>query len=261
MLIAQISDPHLCPKGQLLHGVSDANAGFSAVISALNQFSPQPDLVVLSGDLTEAGAADEYALAKALLADLRCPLRALPGNHDERDRFRALFPDLPAQGPLHWVETGCGPVRVVGLDVTVPGAAHGQIDPTMLEWLAQILAQEPTRPTLLVMHQPPILSGIPFMDQYRCFGGEGLLALLARFPSVETVACGHVHRAMQRRFGTAMLCTAPSLSPAIALRLNPADGPASLNEPPAMLMHHWQGDALLTHHLPLGTWEGPFPFF
>jgi 3',5'-cyclic-AMP phosphodiesterase len=32
-------------------------------------------------------------------------------------------------------------------------------------------------------------------------------------------------------------------------------------EPPAMLLHHWvEGRGLVTHHVPVGSFEGPFPF-
>lgn len=41
-----------------------------------------PDLVVLSGDLTQRGRLREFAAARAFMAQLTAPVLAIPGNHD-----------------------------------------------------------------------------------------------------------------------------------------------------------------------------------
>lgn len=265
MIIAHLSDSHLRPDGQLYEGVVDSNAMFAAAVMQVNALHPQPDLVILSGDLTENGTAAEYGVARQILAGLQAPLLLLAGNHDQREPMRAAFADNPymaAAGPLHGVVTDLGPVRVIALDVTVPGYHHGEVTSAALTWLEATLAEDRDRPTLIVMHQPPFSTGIAFMDQYRCFGDEGLKTLLARYPAVERVACGHVHRFLLRRFGTVLACTAPSTTTAIALRLDPASPPASQIDPPAFLLHHWrEGEGLTTHLVPIGDFEGPFEFF
>ncbi len=76
MLIAQISDPHLRPRGVLYKGVVDANAMFASAVRQLNGLSPRPDLVILSGDVVDEGTADEYGEARAILAELVPPLVA-----------------------------------------------------------------------------------------------------------------------------------------------------------------------------------------
>ncbi len=91
--------------------------------------------------------------------------------------------------------------------------------------------------------------------------GARLAEVVARHPSVERIVCGHVHRFMQLRFGGTMLCTAPSTTTAIALRLRRDARPASYVEPPALLLHHWRPEAgLITHFVPIGNFPGPYPF-
>jgi Icc protein len=265
MLIAQISDPHIRPLNQLYQGVVDSNAMFAAAVHHLNTFKPCPDLVLISGDIVDHGSPEEYASARALLARLEIPYLVIPGNHDDRVAFRAAFADQPylphGEGPCHYVIDDRGPVRIVALDVTIPGQHHGRIDAAALGWLEDVLAAAPQRPTLLMLHQPPFATGIPYMDPYWCEGGEGLAALIRRFPNVERITCGHVHRFMQLRFGGTALCTAPSTTTAIALQLSPDATPASYIEPPAFLLHHWHpGTGLITHHCPIGTFPGPYPF-
>jgi Icc protein len=264
MLIAQLSDPHIRPANTLYQGLVDSNTQFRAAIRQLNALDPQPDLVLLSGDLVDEGMPAEYAMARLLLHELRAPLLVIPGNHDNRDNFRAAFADhdyLSPGGPLHFVVGDKGPVRVIGFDVTQPGLHHGAIDDAAAAWLDVTLAREPLRPTILMMHQPPFLSGIPYIDSYRCFDGERLAAIVARYPAVERITCGHIHRFMQLRFGGTTLCTAPSTTTAIALRLAPRADAASFLEPPAFLLHHWHPESgLITHLVPIGPFPGPYPF-
>ena len=264
MLIAQISDPHLRPRGVLYQDLVDSNAMFAAAIDQLNRLSPAPDVVILSGDLVDFGSAEEYTFAREMLADIRQPLLMIPGNHDEREAFRASFSDCPylaRSGPLHFIADDVGPVRIIGIDVTVPGAHHGDFDDSAAAWLDEALARAPDRPTMIMMHQPPFLSGIPYIDKYNCRGGDRLAAMVERYPAIERIVCGHIHRCMQIRFGRTMLCTAPSTTTAIALRLDPDATPASHVEPPALLLHHWKPDTgLITHLVPIGSFRGPLPF-
>ncbi|BBK43389.1 hypothetical protein STVA_34090 [Allostella vacuolata] len=117
MLIAQLSDPHVRPEGMLYKGVAQsnrmlanrmlanrmlanrmlANRMLEAAIARLHALDPRPDLVLLTGDLAEAGLPAEYAAARAILARPEIPLR-LSGNHDDRAGFRAAFADSPTPG-------------------------------------------------------------------------------------------------------------------------------------------------------------------
>jgi len=264
MWIAQISDPHLRPRGTLYKNTVDSNGMFVTAIKQINALDPPADLVLLTGDIVDEGQPSEYKMARELLSDIKAPLRIIPGNHDERSALRAAFRDhdyLPPNGPLNYVDDASGPVRVVALDVTLPGLHHGDVDDETLSWLDAVLARDPSRPTLIMMHQPPFACGVPYLDAYCCRSGHRLATVIARYPAVERIVCGHVHRQMQLRFAGTLLCTAPSTTTAIALRPFPAARPASFIEPPGFLLHHWKADTgLLTHSIPIGTFPGPFPF-
>lgn len=263
MLIAHLSDPHLCPPGTLYQTVLDSNASFEAALDQVHSLSP--DLVILSGDVTENGHPDEYVVARTLLSRLSAPILAIPGNHDDREAFRhglaglsGLIP-LAAEGPLHGVAEG--PVRVVGLDVTVPGDHHGQINATHADWLEATLSEAPLTPTLLMMHQPPFDTGMAFIDAYRCFGEDHLARVLARHPQVIRILAGHVHRFSLTSLADRITLTAPAIVSSLALRLAPGATPASFCEPPAMLLHHWRDGKIVSHLQPLGPYRGPYEFF
>jgi len=263
VLIAQLSDPHVRPDGVLYQGVVDSNAQLAAAIAQVNALDPPPDIVLLSGDLVETGTPAEYAKLRGLIDGLAIPSLVIPGNHDDREAFRRAFGDhdyLPAAGPMHYVAAS-NAVRIVALDVTLPGLHHGAVDEAAARWLDETLAAEPARPTVIMMHQPPFDTGVPYLDLYSCRDGARLAEVVSRHRQVERIVCGHVHRFMLLRFGGTVLCTAPSTTTAIALRLRPEAEPASHVEPPAFLLHHWRPEVgMVTHLLPIGDFPGPYPF-
>jgi 3',5'-cyclic AMP phosphodiesterase CpdA len=262
MLIAQLSDLHICEYNQLYKGVVSSNEMAINAINHINSLNPQPDLVVVTGDIVENGSPAEYANARKMFRALRAPMLAIPGNHDEREAFRAAFPQpgCPIEGPINYVNDDY-PIRIVALDVTVPEEHYGEPTGTTLAWLARVLAQRPNVPTIILMHQPPFRSWVPYLDQYMCRSGEQLGKILDGFPCVERVLCGHVHRSMQTLWHGTLVMSSPSTATQIALRMEENSQPASYLEPPGCLLHHWTPQFGMVSHLSyIGSYPGPFPF-
>ncbi|MFT4267637.1 MAG: phosphodiesterase [Xenophilus sp.] len=263
MLIAQLSDPHIRPEGLLYQGVADSNRMFSEALSHLHALDRLPDLLLLSGDLVDEGLPEEYGMARRLLSRSRIPFLAIPGNHDHRENFRTAFhdqPHLPQEGPLHWCIDD-HPVRIIGLDSCIPEQHHGHIDAQGLEWLSHVLAQERVKPTLLMLHHPPFVSGIPYMDGYRCMEAAPLEDLVRSAPNIERVLCGHVHRTMLRRWAGTLICSCPSTTTAIDLQLAPDARPRSHIGPPGCMLHLWdETHGMLSHLSHVGCFAGPYDF-
>ncbi|HEV2559250.1 MAG TPA: phosphodiesterase [Microvirga sp.] len=264
MLIAQISDLHIRPSGQLAYGVAETNLMAERAINALLRLRPRPDLVVLTGDATDCGLEEEFAILRGLLDRLPMPVYAVPGNHDRREVMRTALGGggyLPRQGHLNYtVESR--PVRIVGLDSLVPGASHGALAPETLAFLDSALATEPRVPTLVCLHHPPILCGIAHMDAIRLMDGRDAFAeIIARHPQVERILTGHHHRPIVSRFAGTLCQVAPSVAHQVVLDLDPAGPSAFVLEPPAFLLHRWTGEAgLVTHTAYVDRAPGPFPF-
>lgn len=264
MLIAQLSDPHVCRPGRRYKDVADSNRMLVEAIDHLHGLDRRPDLVLLTGDLVDEGHPEEYANARALLAGLTIPLLVVPGNHDQREPFRAAFADhayLPASGPLHFCVDD-HPLRIVALDTCVPGEHHGHVEDEGLRWLASTLARAPDRPTLLLLHHPPFVSGIPYLDRYRYREADALERVVRGASRIEAVLCGHVHRPMVRRWAGTLVLACPSTATEIALQLHPDATPRSYLGPRACLLHLWdEATGLVSHTSYIGTYPGPYPFF
>lgn len=263
-VIAQLSDIHVRPRGILYQDLVDSNAMFARAIDALNRVRPAPDLVVITGDLSDEGLPEEYESLRELLIPLMHPFVVLPGNHDDRTHLRAAFSDhpwLPRDGELQF-GIDVGGVRLIALDTSVPGLHHGELSPDSLAWLERELAANADRPVVIAMHHPPFSTGIPYLDLYGMRELGPFVDLISQYNNIDRILAGHVHRSMQTRIGPVPVLTCPSTTTQIALRVEPDAEPASYLEPPAFMLHRWGGNpgSSVSHLCYIGHFEGPLPF-
>ena len=89
MLICQLTDLHVRPVGMPANRVSETNMFTERAFRAVARLNPRPDVVLITGDLTECGLDAEYAHLNRLLRKLQpMPVFVIPGNHDRRDNLR-----------------------------------------------------------------------------------------------------------------------------------------------------------------------------
>lgn len=87
--------------------------------------------------------------------------------------------------------------------------------------------------------------------------------VLRRHKRVRLVAAGHVHRAVTTSFAGVPATICPAPNHAVDLDLAASRPPSFRIEPPAFHLHAWFADEgrLVTHHVPIGDFDGPHPFF
>ena len=265
--IAQISDLHIKPPGALAYGRVDTARALERCVAALNEFRPLPDFVVISGDLADTPASEEYEYLKRLLSPLKLPFAGIPGNHDSRAMMRAAFPQNAyafSSGPLNQ-KIEVGGLDLLLLDSSVAGKPHGELDAATLQWLDATLASRADRPALLFLHHPPFIAGIWHMDRQNLINAGELAPIIERHPRVRLVATGHVHRAALTMFAGVPTTICPAPNHAVDLDLGHLREPSFKVEPPAFHLHCWSpGEgfgSVVTHQVPIGQFDGPHPFF
>ncbi|CAD6513458.1 3',5'-cyclic adenosine monophosphate phosphodiesterase CpdA [Paraburkholderia kirstenboschensis] len=267
MLLAQISDLHIKRPGALAYRRVDTAAYLVRCVAALNALVPRPDAVIMTGDLVDQGDPQQYEHLKTLLAPLELPYFLLVGNHDDRAALRAAFPDraeLHSGGEFVQYAVDVGAMRVIALDSLVPGQSGGTLCDARLAWLAAQLDAASGKPTVVALHHPPFVSGIGHMDELRLVPAAAakLAALIARYPNVERVICGHVHRPMFVRFGGTIASAVPAPAHQVALDLRDDAPSAFVMEPPAYALHRYDAaTGLVTHHAYVDAADGPYPFY
>ena len=265
--IVQLSDPHIREPGRVAYGRVDTAAYLRATIDSVSALAQPPDAVVVTGDLTDFGRPAEYAHLRELLAPLTAPVYLLPGNHDDPTQLRRAFDDHAyfgepvGEGYLQYA-VRVGPLHLLALDTTVPGRSHGALCAARLDWLAGALAERAGEPVVVAMHHPPFETLIGHMDRIGLLeGGPALAEVLRAHPNVERVICGHLHRAIDVRFGGTIASTCPGPAHQVCLDLAPDAASRFAMEPPGFRVHTWTARAgLVTHLAAVGRFDGPYPF-
>jgi Icc protein len=109
MLVAHLSDPHVT-TGAL---GAEPVAGLHRALGRVLGLQIRPDCVVITGDLTDRGTPDEYAVLHHLLKRFPIPVHLAVGNHDKVDAF--LERDVPAIVCLHHPPMALGIVFLDGM--------------------------------------------------------------------------------------------------------------------------------------------------
>jgi 3',5'-cyclic AMP phosphodiesterase CpdA len=259
VLIAQITDTHIRPKGKLLHHMVPTARYLRRCIVQLETMEHRPDVVVATGDLVDRGKPKEYRRLKKILARLSIPLFVVPGNHDDRSAFREAFDDhayLPAHGPLQYVIDGF-PLRLIGLDTTRKKHPGGELDDTRLAWLAARLDEQPRRPTFVFMHHPPFATGIAPVDRHGFRGLDRFAALVARHPQIVRIVCGHIHRPTTIPFARTVASSAPSTAPQLVVDRGASGFYGIRLEPAGFALHRLNGSTIETTLRPVEAYPTP----
>ena len=192
-VIAHLSDLHF---GRIRPHVANA------LLDSLAQV--QPDVIVVSGDLTQRARTAEYRAARAFLGQLRAPVLAVPGNHDLpawnvlgrltrpwRNWQRHIGPDLQPE-----LQTdGC---LLVGVLTARRGGwyldwSRGRINDAQARHVAALARiQPPHRLRVVVAHHP---FWVPDSSHHRDILGGGPAALAHfREAGIDLILGGHIHQ-------------------------------------------------------------------
>src|SRR5690606_7959522 len=116
-----LSDLHVVAPPRLVSGRLDTarllETALDRILADLPGLAPV-DVALVTGDISDDGTPESYAIARRELDRLGLPLLMLPGNHDRREPLRAAFAHtlvMPETGQIDWM-VDIGGLRIVGLD-------------------------------------------------------------------------------------------------------------------------------------------------
>lgn len=263
LTIVQLTDLHVRPEGVAAYRVAETNMLTERALRRVAALRPAPDVVIITGDLTDCGLPSEYELLAGMLRrHLPMPVYVVPGNHDRREVLLAHLPGTRSmEGGFVQYAVDDLPARLVMLDTVVPGAGHGELCQQRLDWLDRALAERPDAPTLIGMHHPPFRCGIAHMDAIALREPERFVEIVARHRQVQRIVCGHHHRPVVAPVAHAIASIAPSVAHQVEFDLS-SDAPAAfVMEPAAFELHLWeQATGFVSHIALVEAFPGPFPF-
>lgn len=182
--------------------ISDLHFGYhqdSIITSFLQEISTfNPDLVILSGDLTHRAKSSEYRLLADFLHQIPCAVMAVPGNHDiplYRIWTRLFFPYSLYKkhvSPTLYCEYQNDAVRVLGVNSVNPARVKsGQLSVEVLQKILHYFSPEFEGCNILFFHHnfdylagyhKPLKNSRQFIDYLKK-------------SSVHMVCTGHLHYA------------------------------------------------------------------
>lgn len=186
--IVHISDVH----------VGDADAAtLKRASEAITELKPH--LVVLSGDVTQAGRRREFAEAALFLATMPAPIVAAPGNHDAPvfDPFARIARPYHRFRALPVVDRWHGLDKVVGVAaVSTARAIQARLDWSqgvyrLTALRAALNSTEPCAWRIVVAHHPPVTHEGAWVRSDARRGREALEILSEHQNTL--LLCGHAH--------------------------------------------------------------------
>lgn len=189
-VVAQITDTHLfADEAQAMMGCVTARS-LQAVLQELKQVNPKPNLLLLTGDLSQDETPDSYHHLQTQVAALNIPTYWIPGNHDRIDTMEKVL-SIPPVFPQKFIQAG--EWQLILLTSSIAGHVEGELSSEALADLEQQL-QQTDRPTLVALHHPPLAIGSDWMDEIGLKNSDALFAILDRHPQVKLVLFGHIHQ-------------------------------------------------------------------
>ena len=215
--LIQLSDLHLVPPGKLTSKVLDTNAILEETINEIlskKDYFGQIDGLVVTGDVSDDGSMESYLSAYEKLSKLNVPILVIPGNHDLRDPMRKVFHEnvqfSKNSSQFDWVfkfdET-----LIIGLDTLVEGENFGFLEEKSLDFLSHKLSNNSGSDLVLLIHHPPIKTGIYFMDKIGLTNTSDLSECLKATNRPIKILCGHVHGVYHGLLGIHPVVSAPSI--------------------------------------------------
>ena len=195
MIIVQISDLHVGSQFQ-----SDVSVELIREINSLG-----PDVVVVTGDLTNEGLVKEYEACKRLLHKIKTKkMITISGNHDYRNTGYLLFKKY---FPFETINELDEDTVLVTLGTSRPDRNDGEVGYRQNLWLERTMKRYQNKVKILAMHHHLVAIPDTGSDQLTVVdAGDVLRTILATH--VNLVLCGHKHRPWAWNFGQLMVVNA-----------------------------------------------------
>ena len=199
MLLVQLSDLHIGSQFQ--------PKVFDMVVEEVNKL--KPDVIIITGDLTNEGLVKEYMECKQLVSKLKAKkIITLSGNHDYRNTGYLVFKKY---FPFETINELSNDVVLVTLGTARPDRNEGEVGYRQNLWLERTMTKYKEKTKILAMHHH--LIGVPDTGADRLTitdAGDVLRTIIST--GVDLILCGHKHRPWIWNFGNLQIAYAGTTS-------------------------------------------------
>ncbi|MGH2822387.1 MAG: metallophosphoesterase, partial [Thermoleophilaceae bacterium] len=201
-LLVQLTDCHIRADAGFTYDGIDTRESLQEVVALMQARHGLPDVVAVTGDLSDDGSQAAYAWLRRCLTTLAVPAYCIPGNHDDAEMLRAVLPGDNVH-VTDWAELGGWQLAL--LSSAVSGREGGSLGRGGQDTLSALLRFAGHAPTLVLLHHPPVPVGSPWLDTMCLDDAEAFFEVIDRHPNVRAVVFGHIHQTYDEARGTPRL--------------------------------------------------------
>lgn len=208
MKIFQISDMHLFAKKE--HSLLKINTfeSFVAVLDLvkLKLAEQKPDLIVLTGDLSQDNSTESYQHVINLMKNIPVDIAWIPGNHDQPIVLQKIFQNSYLNSKKHFLNQNW---QLILLDSHQNKKVAGFLNSDQLDFLNNIL-QSNTEFALIMLHHHVFPLGAVWLDGSILENSSDFLSIIDQYSHVKGVICGHVHQTSKLIKNDVLFVSSPS---------------------------------------------------
>lgn len=246
ILIAQITDTHIVAKDKHWMGLSriDTAKRLRSVVEHINCLAARPDIVIHTGDISDAGDIESYLQAKEILDRLDIRYYLTCGNHDNFSNLKKAFilHDYFLSGNFsHYVIEDL-PITIIVLDSQVIGEDYGILCSARIEWLRKVLLFS-KKYTLIFIHHFPIKVKDEVFNEINLLNNNELESIVSEYDNILGIFCGHSHYGAASIYGGKLCWVSPSTAPIHIIKNNRCTG-LTLSSPSYSLHKYYSSGSI-----------------
>lgn len=165
------------------------------------------DFILVTGDISQTGTKESYALFQSILAEFKIPVYCLPGNHDDANLIQSLYPDSPVE---HVSFIQLKRTILILINTAVLNEEFGFVKPEHLSEISNYLDQNPSKSAIVAMHHPVISTNTPWMDKITVQNAELVYKYFQQQENIKLVLNGHAHMDIKTKTSGTTFISTPS---------------------------------------------------
>jgi len=189
--IVQISDIHMfADEEKDLLGVKTQKS-FVEIVNFVKQTAETPNLILLTGDLSQDGLPKSYQEIGKLISEIGVPVYYVPGNHDDISNLDANIATNKVSKEKNLVFKNW---QLILLNSKKPKSVEGYLAEDQIEFLQKCIRKHPNLNAGIVFYHQPIPVGCAWLDKLGVQNADELWGCIDTLPQVKLILFGHVHQ-------------------------------------------------------------------
>lgn len=202
-----ITDTHILDgAGDTFHQINTKQS-LQTVLEHCATRYPDADFWLFTGDISQTGARESYALFESAIRDYDVPVYCVPGNHDTPQLLQQVVPECPVDS-IRVIELG--KFSLVLISTWIADGHHGKISQRCLTQLREHLQNCKDQHNVLVLHHPPVPVNSRWLDEIGLQNKTDFLQILDNHPADLLVMFGHVHQSVDQQLNRLRFLSTPS---------------------------------------------------